>query len=125
MVGAEPWLWRDVGEVAGVEVSERRATCLLAKASGLSSWAEESGQARLKGNRLVGSARVVWGEGDTVFGICADDGWLLAWSAEFTLKVWQEREMYNLCLLVFQGTLGVIREDHRLVRNRVKAEAWR
>lgn len=98
MVRAEPWLWRDVGEVAGVEVTERRATSLLAEASGLSSWAEESGQARLKGNRLIGTARVVRGEGNPVFGICANDGWLLSWSAEFKLKVWQEREMYNLCL---------------------------
>lgn len=78
VVRAEPWLRRYVGEVAGVEVTERRATSLLAEASGLSSWAEESGQGRLKGNRLVGSARVVWGEGNTVLGICADDGWLLS-----------------------------------------------
>lgn len=78
MVCAEPWLWRDVGEIAGVEVTERRAACLLAEASGLGGWAEEGGQAGLEGNRLVGSARVVWGEGNTVFGVCADYGWLLS-----------------------------------------------
>lgn len=87
VVRAEPWLWRDVAEVACVEVTERRATSLLAEASGLSSRAEEGGQPRLKGNRLVRSARVIRGEGDTVLGICADDGWLLSWSAEFKLKV--------------------------------------
>lgn len=76
MVRAEPWPWRDVGEIAGVEVTERRAACLLAEASGLGGRAKESGQAGLEGNGLVGSVRVVRGEGNTVFGICADDGWL-------------------------------------------------
>lgn len=120
MVRAEPRLWRDVGEIAGVEVAERCAACLLAEASGLGGWAEEGGQAGLEGNGLVGSIRVVRSEGNTVFGICADDGWLLSWSAEFKLEVCEGQNMYNLCLMVFQGTLGVIRENDPLVRNRVK-----
>lgn len=87
MVCAEPRPGRYVGEIAGVEVAERRAACLLAEASGLGGWAKEGGQAGLKGNGLVGSARVVRGEGNTVFGVCADDGWLLLWSADFKLEV--------------------------------------
>lgn len=115
---------RDVGEIAGVEVTERGAACLLAEASGLGSRAKESGQAGLEGDGLIRSARIVWGEGNTVFGICADDGWLLSWSADFKLEFWEgmgEGNLYNLCLLVLQGTLGVIREDDALVRNRIEA----
>lgn len=40
------------------------------------------------------------------------------------LEIWKGGgDVYNLCLLVFQGTLGVIREDDPLVRNRIEAQA--
>lgn len=74
VVRAEPWPRRDVGKVAGIEVAECQAVCLLAEAGGLSGWTEEGGKAGLEGNGLVGSVGIVWGKGNAIFCVGTDDG---------------------------------------------------
>lgn len=118
----KPWCRRKVSPVAGVFVAVSGETGLLAKTSGFGGWAEECGQKAEFGEGRVGARGFVRSEWNAVLGVGADDGglWVIVLVWEGKLGV---NEAYNLCLLAFQHTFGVVGEDNLVISHREETNA--
>lgn len=122
MIRALPWPWRDVAEVASVEIAVGQAACLLSEPDGLGRRAEEDRQQCLEGKGLVRSAWHVWSKSLSVLCVRADDGRLYDVRI---LPACQRSMTYDLGCLASYSALSVVREHDLAIRNGIESHCWR